>query len=69
MELEPAWRSPTAVSIAERIYDERDFAALPILADALEDAGCEVPDVLNHCRSAGLHVRGCWVLDLVLGRG
>jgi hypothetical protein len=68
IELEPAWRTATAVSIAERIFEERDYAALPVLADALEDAGCEVPELLSHCRSVGAHVRGCWVVDLVLGR-
>jgi hypothetical protein len=39
---------------------------MPILADALQDAGCDSDDVLNHCRSAGVHVRGCWVVDSVL---
>ena len=41
---------------------------LPILADALQDAGCEDADILGHCRSGGPHVRGCWVVDLVLGK-
>jgi hypothetical protein len=41
---------------------------LPILADALEDAGCADPELLDHCRAGGKHVRGCWVLDLMLGR-
>jgi hypothetical protein len=41
---------------------------MPILADALEDAGCDNADILNHCRQPGEHVRGCWVVDLVLGR-
>jgi hypothetical protein len=45
----------------------RDFSAMPILADALQDAGCDNDDVLNHCRGAGPHVRGCWVVDGVLG--
>src|SRR5262245_36318472 len=62
------WRSPTAVALARRIYDDRDFAAMPLLADALQDAGCEVPTVLGHCRSGGEHVRGCWVVDGVLGK-
>jgi Imm-5 like putative immunity protein len=65
---DPAWRTPTAVALAQRMYDERDFAALPVLADALQDAGCEHPDVLEHCRGGGEHVRGCWVVDLVLGK-
>jgi hypothetical protein len=65
---DPSWRSPTAVALAARMYDSRDFGALPVFADALQDAGCEHPDVLEHCRSGGEHVRGCWVVDLVLGK-
>jgi hypothetical protein len=63
-----AWRTPTAVSLAKGMYDTRDFGAMPILADALQDAGCDNDDVLNHCRGEGPHVRGCWVVDLVLGK-
>jgi hypothetical protein len=66
---DPAWRSITAVAVANLMYESRDFGALPVLADALQDAGCEHPDVLEHCRSAGEHVRGCWAVDLVLGKG
>jgi hypothetical protein len=66
---DPAWRSPTAVSLARGLYESRDFSALPVLADALQDAGCEHPDILGHCRGGGEHVRGCWVVDLVLGKG
>jgi hypothetical protein len=50
------------------MYDFRDFAAMPILADALEEAGCDNPDILSHCRNPGVHVRGCWVVDLLLGK-
>jgi hypothetical protein len=51
------------------MYESRNFAAMPVLADALEEAGCDSPDVLAHCRdAAGVHVRGCWVVDLVLGK-
>jgi len=57
-----------APQIAQAIYDERDFDRLPILADALEDAGCDNTDLLNHCRQPGDHVRGCWAVDLVLGK-
>jgi hypothetical protein len=64
----PAWRTDTAVSLAKQMYDSRDFALMPILADALQDAGCDNDDILNHCRGPGPHVRGCWVVDLVLGR-
>jgi hypothetical protein len=62
----PSWRTPTVSAVAARMYDEKDFAAMPILADALQEAGCEEPDVLCHCRSRGPHVRGCWVVDHIL---
>lgn len=66
---DPRWRSESAVSLARTVYDTRDFSLLPILADALEEAGCDHPDVLNHCREPnGVHVRGCWVVDGVLGK-
>jgi hypothetical protein len=65
---DPAWRTSTAVGVANQIYDSRDFGAMPILADALQDAGCDNEDVLNHCRDAGPHARGCWVVDGVLGK-
>jgi hypothetical protein len=64
----PAWRSETVVALASAIYAERAFDRLPILADALEEAGCDHPDVLSHCRGPGPHVRGCWVVDGVLGK-
>jgi hypothetical protein len=66
---DPAWSSPTAVALADRMYESRDFAAMPVLADALMGAGCEQPDILSHCRAGGEHVRGCWAVDLVLGKG
>jgi hypothetical protein len=66
---DPAWRTGTSAALAKTMYDSRDFAAMPIFADALEEAGCDVPDVLTHCRDPkGVHVRGCWVVDLVLGK-
>lgn len=52
----------------EGIHDDRAFDRLPILADAFQDAGCENDDILAHCRGEGPHVRGCWVVDLVLGK-
>jgi len=64
----PSWRSETAVSLAAGIYEERTFDRLPILADALEEAGCDNADVLNHLRGPGPHARGCWVVDGVLGK-
>jgi hypothetical protein len=63
-----AWNCDTVAKLAAAIYDGRRFADLPILADALEDAGCSNTAILAHCRSAGEHVRGCWVLDLLMGR-
>lgn len=63
-----AWNECTIVKLARAIYDERAFDCLPILADALEDAGCDNVDILNHCRQPGDHVRGCWVVDLLLGK-
>jgi hypothetical protein len=65
---DPAWRTDTAVSLAKGMYESRDFSAMPILADALQDAGCDSADILDHCRGSGPHVRGCWVVDLVLGK-
>jgi hypothetical protein len=64
----PEWRTNTAVSLARQMYESRDFSAMPILADALQDAGCDNEDVLNHCRHPGVHVRGCWCVDLLLGK-
>lgn len=58
----------TVVSLAHAVYDEVAFDRLPILADALEDAGCHDAAILEHCRGPGPHVRGCWVLDLLLER-
>ena len=65
---DPAWRTADATGIAAQMYDSRDFAAMPILADALEEAGCTNPDVLLHAREPGVHIRGCWVVDGVLGK-
>jgi hypothetical protein len=64
----PVWRTSTVVALASQMYESRDFGAMPILADALQDAGCDNEDVLGHCRGPGPHVRGCWVVDLVLGK-
>jgi hypothetical protein len=62
------WRTSTVLALAERMGSTRDFTAMPILADALQDAGCEDEAILHHCREAGSHhVRGCWAVDLVLG--
>jgi hypothetical protein len=63
-----SWRSPTSLALATGIYLEKAFDRLPILADSLLDAGCENDDILNHFRQPGEHCRGCWALDLVLGK-
>jgi hypothetical protein len=63
-----AWNDGTVVKLAEGIYDDRAFDRLPVLADALEEAGCDNAEILNHLRGPGPHVRGCWSLDLLTGR-
>jgi hypothetical protein len=63
-----AWRDSTVPKIAQTIYEERAFGRMPILADALEDAGCTNDDMLTHCRQSNEHVRGCWVVDMLTGR-
>jgi hypothetical protein len=64
----PAWRTDTVLALARGAYARREFGALPILADALQDAGCDSDDLLNHLRDQRqVHVRGCWALDAVLG--
>ncbi len=63
-----SWNDSVVVKIARTSYDERRFSDLPLLGDALEDAGCTNPDIIGHCRGGGEHVRGCWVVDLLLGR-
>jgi hypothetical protein len=62
------WRTEAVVALARGIYEGRAFERMPVLADAIEDAGCADPHVLEHCRGAGQHQRGCWVVDLVLGK-
>lgn len=62
-----AWNGGMVQKVAQAIYEERAFDRMPILADALEEAGCTNQDILGHCRQPGEHVRGCWVVDLLLG--
>ena len=64
---DPKWRTADVVGLARAVYEDRAFDRLPLLADALLDAGCDDDQVLAHCRSPGSHVRGCWVVDLTLG--
>jgi hypothetical protein len=66
--LNKSWRTTDAVGVARSVYDSRDFSPMPILADALEDAGCDNAEVLAHCRGDGPHARGCWVVDWVLNK-
>jgi hypothetical protein len=66
--LDPAWRTSTVLALANGIYDEKAFDRTPILADALQDAGCENELMLDHLRHDEAHARGCWVVDLVLGK-
>lgn len=69
--LNPAWQTwhdGLLVSMAQQMYEGREFSAMPILADALEEAGCTDPDILGHCRLDDEHVRGCWVIDALLGK-
>ena len=68
VDFDSAWRTSDAVALAQSMYNSRDFTAMPILADALQDAGCENEHVLTHCRAPGPHARGCWVVDGVLGK-
>ncbi len=69
IDFDPEWLTETSLALAQTMYDARNFHAMPILADALQDAGCEDAAILDHCRDAtGPHVRGCWVVDLVLGK-
>jgi hypothetical protein len=74
--VEPAWQAPQVVALAQAAYDNRDRfagtldpARLAALADGLDEAGCADADVLNHLRGPGPHVRGCWAVDLLLGKG
>jgi hypothetical protein len=62
------WHGGTIPDLAPAVYDGKAFDRLPVLADALEEAACTDTDVLAHCRRAGGHVRGCWVVDVLLGK-
>jgi hypothetical protein len=65
---DPSWLTPGVVALAAAIYDGREFHRMPNLADAMERAGCADARVLVHLRRPADHVRGCWALDLVLGK-
>ena len=68
VEIDPRWLTSNVVDLSRFIYDERAFDRMPILADALMDAGCDSEEIIHHCRGDGPHVRGCWVVDLLLGK-
>jgi hypothetical protein len=68
VKLDPRWLTSTVAQLATGVYADRAFDRLPILADALQDAGCDDDHVLTHLRGPGPHARGCWVVDLVLGK-
>jgi hypothetical protein len=62
------WNDGAVVKMVRAIYDGHRFGDLPVLADALEEAGCDSPDILAHFRNGGEHARGCWLVDLLLGK-
>jgi hypothetical protein len=65
--IDPTWNTPTVQILARQMYDARNFEAMPVLADALQEAGCPHERLLAHCRDPRItHVRGCWVLDALL---
>ncbi len=66
--LDPAWLTPTVKALAHSIYTDRTFDRLPLLADELVKSGCADPEIVSHLRGSGPHVRGCWALDLILGK-
>jgi hypothetical protein len=66
--VDSAWLTASVVKLARKIYDERAFDEIPRLAEELEKLGCANQELLDHCRGPGPHVRGCWVVDLVLGK-
>jgi hypothetical protein len=66
--VDATWLTAHVVALATGKYQDRAFDGMPILADALQDAGCDNNDILNHCRKPGEHVRGCWLVDLLLGK-
>lgn len=67
--LDPAWQNPAVLTLARMIYEERAFDRMSALADVLRDAGYQNQEVLGHClEQEGVHVRGCWCIDLLLGK-
>jgi hypothetical protein len=66
--IDPTWLTPSVTMLARVSYDESAFDLMPILGDALEEAGCTDVPLLSHCRETVEHVRGCWVVDALLGK-
>lgn len=66
--IDPVWLTPGVITLAQSIYYERAFDRMPFLGDALEEAGCDKLDILDHSRSQKQHFRGCWVIDAILGK-
>jgi hypothetical protein len=66
--VDSSWLTPSVVQLAKAIYNEKTFDLMPVLADALEDAGCTNQDLLRHCRQQEQHIRGCWLVDVILGK-
>jgi len=64
----PSWLTSNVVALAENVCESRDFSSMPVLADALQEAGCEDETVLNHSRQSSEHVLGCWLIDSLLGK-
>jgi len=66
--IDPTWRTPKVETLAQAIYDDHTFQGMPVLADALEETRCTNQDIPSHCRGPRPHVRGCWVVDLILSK-
>jgi hypothetical protein len=66
--IDPSWQSNNVLELARNIYQEKAFDGIPVLADALEESGCNGTQLLDHCRQPKSHVRGCWAIDLILGK-
>ena len=66
--IDPRWLTSTVLDLAQVIYDEKAFDRMPILADALMDSGCDSEEIIGHCRGEAPHVKGCWIIDLLLGK-
>lgn len=68
LEWNPEWFTSTVRDLAAHIYAERDFSTMPVLGDALLDAGCDHQLIQDHCRTMKPHARGCWLVDAILGK-